>query len=80
MWGVSDTVNPDSIVPMYEQLAAILRRRIADGDITSKLPSKEALIGQYEVGIATVNRALDLLKDEDLIVFVPGKGLYVRPS
>lgn len=66
-------------VPLYQQLAAVLRDQIASGGIAvhRPIPSKTALRQQYEVSAGTVERALDVLKAEGLLESVQGKGLYV---
>lgn len=71
-------IDLDAPEPLYEQLAAILRARIADGTYERRLPSGPALASEFEVAVPTVQRALGLLKDEDLIVAVKGRGTFVR--
>lgn len=75
-------IDFDGPVPVYQQLAAILRAQIADGTIQPDrpIPSKRSLIEQYEVGARTVDRAVDLLRGEGLIYTVRGKGLFVKAA
>lgn len=74
-------LNPDTITPMYVQLASVLRERIRTGEIPvgRRLPSMTAL--EEETGGAvsrrTIRSALDLLAGEGLTQGVPGKGVYV---
>ena len=64
--------------PAYQQLAAILSRRIEAGQwATGPLPSVKALQQQYGVGRDTVLHALQLLRDADLIFTVAKRGSYV---
>ena len=66
--------------PAYQQLAAILTRRIEGGQWpTGPLPSVKALQQQYGVGRDTVLHALQLLRDADLIFTVAKRGSYVGP-
>lgn len=76
-YGLGMTIDPGSEVPVYQQVAAILRERIRSGEITRRLPSLKAV--QQETGAAhgTVEKAFALLRDEGLIRPVTGKGFYV---
>ena len=53
----------DSAVPRYRQIADLMRQRIARGQWTKgqKLPSLEALVGQFGVARVTVRQAMELL-------------------
>jgi DNA-binding GntR family transcriptional regulator len=66
--------------PIYRQLARILRERIASGDLAPNRPilSEAQLRQQYAVARGTA-RAVQVLRDERLVVTVPGRGTYVRP-
>ena len=72
------TVDPDSPVPLYEQLAAILRERIASGDITSRVPSVRTLTQEYGVSHVTAEHALRILRDAGEITTTTGRGSFVR--
>jgi len=66
-------------VPLYEQVAAILRGRIAAGEWSrGPLPSNRALQETYDVGEYVVTHAIRLLEDEGLVFTVPRRGTYVR--
>jgi GntR family transcriptional regulator len=73
------TLDFEGVVPLYRQLAGILRAMIDSGEIPPgrRLPSKKALIQEYQVSQNTVERALFLLKDEGLIETSMGRGLFV---
>lgn len=71
-------VDHDSAVPVYQQLAAILRRQIQDGTLTNRIPSIRTLAQEYEVSHETAAKSLNVLKDEGLIVSVQGKGAFVK--
>ncbi len=74
------TVDHESPELLYEQVARILRGRIASGEITSKLPSLKSIAQQYEVSHVTAERAMAVLKDEGLVVVVVGRGAFVKKS
>lgn len=72
------TVDHDSPIPAYDQVASALRGRIADGEWASgPLPSVKALQEAYGVGRDTVLRAVDMLRSEGLVFTVPRRGTYV---
>jgi GntR family transcriptional regulator len=70
-------VDRDSGVPPWRQVAADLRRRIAGGEWTSRLPSQRDLGYEYEVNFKVIRKALDALKEEGLIVTEQGYGSFV---
>jgi GntR family transcriptional regulator len=74
-------VNPYSDVPVYAQLAAILRDKITSGELKTldMLPSENVLSQTYEVGRDTVRHALAVLRDEGLVFTVAQRGTYVGP-
>lgn len=55
--------------------AAILTRKLQPGD---KLPSGSELAKRYDVARMTVQQAIRILRDENLIVSRQGSGAYVR--
>jgi GntR family transcriptional regulator len=77
--GVSEVIDFDGPVPVYRQLAAILRDKIKSGEIppARPIPSKRSLKETYGVGASTVDRAVGLLREEGLLETVLGKGLFV---
>lgn len=66
--------------PRYQQLAAILRRRIRTGDLPprSQLPTEAELATTYRAGRGTVRLALGVLRNEGLIQSEQGRGSFVR--
>ena len=70
----------ESPVPPYLQIAGNLRQRIADGEITSKLPSYTALMGESDKSLGTVQRAVKVLINEGLVFTVRGHGTFVSPK
>ena len=72
------TVDHGAPEPAYQQLAAILRSRIAQGDWRNgPLPSVKQLQQEHDVGRDTVLRAIDILRSEGLVFTVPRRGTYV---
>jgi GntR family transcriptional regulator len=70
-------LDHDSPVPLYQQLAAVLREQIRDGKLTGRVPSILGLAQEHGVSHRTSATALAILRDEGLIVAVRGKGFYV---
>jgi GntR family transcriptional regulator len=77
-YGAGVTIDYDSADPPYQQLAAILRGRIESGEFTSRLPGETTLRQEYGLALATVRKAVKVLRDEGLVRTVPGWGSYVR--
>jgi GntR family transcriptional regulator len=73
-------IDPLSEVPSYRQLAAVLRARIASGEIEDRkpLPSITYLVQETGLAVGTIRKAIGVLVDEGLAVTVPGRGTYAR--
>lgn len=65
--------------PRHQQIAAEIRKAIMDGDLKvgSKLSSVRDLKDKFNVAVRTMQEALQVLKDEGLIVGQPGQGVFV---
>ncbi|HEY4851890.1 MAG TPA: winged helix-turn-helix domain-containing protein [Streptosporangiaceae bacterium] len=74
-------IDSEADVPVYQQLAAILRRKIDSGEIPPRraIPSKRVLSEEYCVSPGTVERAVQALRAEGYLKTVLGRGLFVRP-
>jgi GntR family transcriptional regulator len=74
-------VNLDrsSSVPLHDQVAAQIRRAIANGEAGpgDRLPLARDLAAVLGVNKNTVLRALHLLRDEGLLEFRRGRGITV---
>jgi GntR family transcriptional regulator len=64
---------------LYEQVAAEIRRAIADGEAKpgERLPPAKDLAAVLGVNTNTVLRSLRLLRDEGLLEFRRGRGISV---
>lgn len=74
-------INHAGPVPVWRQLAEILRQRIADGIYPpdTAIPSLVKLTEEFGVAEVTVRKAVDALKAEGLLAGTPGRGTYVVP-
>ncbi len=74
-------VKVDRTAPsqLYEQVAAEIRRAIADGEAKpgERLPPAKDLAAVLGVNTNTVLRSLRLLRDEGLLEFRRGRGISV---
>jgi GntR family transcriptional regulator len=74
-------VNIDRSAPaaLHEQVAAQIRRAIADGEAGpgERLPLAKDLAAVLEVNKNTVLRALRILREEGLLEFRRGRGITV---
>lgn len=69
-------------MPLYQQVAAEIRRRIKAGDIPPghAVPSEQEIENEFEVSRITATKALRLLRSELLVYLVPGRGTFVGPE
>ena len=72
-------IDPTSPLALHEQVAAAIRRAIADGEAGpgERLPPARDLAGVLGVNTNTVLRALRTLRDEGLLEFRRGRGVTV---
>lgn len=70
------------MVPLYQQIAAILRDAIQAGEYGPGrvLPSETTLSQEFGVNRLTARKAVRLLVGEGLVVTVTGRGSYVAPD
>ena len=79
--GVS-MINRNSSIPMYVQLADILREQMASGELKpgDKLPSETEMIKKYKLGRLTIRDALSILVNEGLLEKHHGKGTFCKSN
>jgi len=77
MFGVN--VDLSDAMPLHDQVAAQIRRAIADGEAGpgERLPLAKDLAAVLGVNKNTVLRALHVLRDEGLLEFRRGRGITV---
>jgi GntR family transcriptional regulator len=75
-------INPASPVPLHEQVAAAVRRAIAEGEALpgERLPPARDLAAVLGVNTNTILRALHTLRDEGLLEVRRGRGVTVTGS
>jgi DNA-binding GntR family transcriptional regulator len=76
---VGYVLDHDSPVDLHEQLSNLLRSQIESGRLAGRIPSIKSLSQEYEVSTRTVERSLETLKEEGLIVARVGRGFFVKP-
>jgi GntR family transcriptional regulator len=77
---MADDLDHDSPVPLFEQLAALLRADIDAGRIAVRVPSELTLTQRYGVSRGTAHRAVMILVDADYARISRGKGTFVIPA
>ena len=75
------SLNTQSPIPLYRQLALKLRDGIERGEfaIDERIPSEHVLASQYAIGRPTVRQATDLLVREGVLQRRRGAGTFVLP-
>jgi GntR family transcriptional regulator len=73
------SIDPLTGVPVYRQLADLLRAAIQDGTYPPRtaIPSAKQLSSEHGLAVGTAVKAVAVLRDEGLVVGVPGRGVFV---
>ncbi|WP_242843872.1 MULTISPECIES: GntR family transcriptional regulator [Clostridia] len=73
-------LEANSAVPLYQQVAEDLKKRIEQGEFLSgqSIPSEAKLCEQYQVSRITVRNAIADLVEQEILVTYHGKGAFVR--
>lgn len=76
------TLDPDSGVPFYRQIADGIADRVAGGQLSpgDALPSVRVLARLLLVSVITTGRAYDALEADGVIVRRQGSGTFVAPG
>ena len=77
-----ETIDPKSATPVYVQVANILRQRIQDGRLEPDrpVPSEQQLQQEFGIARGTARKSIALLREEGLVITVPGRGSFVTPA
>lgn len=71
-------IDYDPTRPKWEQIAEVLRERIASGEMPPRsLVSEVQLEAEFDVARGTVRKATAALREEGLITTTPGMGSFV---
>jgi len=75
-------LNPDSRIPKYKQVMDSILSNInkANIEMGEKLPSINEVSEAYLLSRDTVEKAYRLLKDQNIIISVKGKGFYIAKT
>jgi len=73
-------LNKQSPLPLYHQLAEILKERIRSGEYPtgSRIPPETALAESYRIGRPTVRQAIDILIRKGMLESKRGSGTFVK--
>ena len=71
-----------SPIPLYIQVATLLRSRIAEGQVRpgERMPTLDELEREFGVARVTVRQAVELLEKEGLVRRQQGRGTFVTPN
>ncbi|WP_052434691.1 GntR family transcriptional regulator [Streptacidiphilus melanogenes] len=66
-------------MPLYRDIYADLRRRIAEGEweVGDRLPDLQAFMEHYDASLNTVRRATTDLRDEGVLRISQGEGTFL---
>jgi GntR family transcriptional regulator len=71
-------LDHDSPVPLYQQVADLLRGRIERGELTGRIPATKDLAVEYGVAQGTAEKSIAILREEGLIISAVGRGHFVK--
>jgi GntR family transcriptional regulator len=76
------SLNPQSGIPIYRQLAEQVRRMVAGGQLKAgdELPSVRELALEHAVNPMTISKAYSLLEVEGLLARQRGKPMQIAPQ
>ncbi|MBS43876.1 MAG: GntR family transcriptional regulator [Nocardioides sp.] len=75
-------VDPESDVPLYEQVRTQVATRVAAGDLApgTRLPTVRALADQLGIGVRTVQRVYVELEADGVVVTEGRRGTFVASA
>ncbi|WOO39774.1 GntR family transcriptional regulator [Rubellicoccus peritrichatus] len=68
---------PEARPNKYYAIARTIKNRIMSGEITHRLPSVPMMAKEFSVTPVTMQKALDLLKEDGCVIAIPGKGSFI---
>ncbi|WP_030546773.1 GntR family transcriptional regulator [Streptomyces exfoliatus] len=76
------SLDPQSARPLYMQLAEVIAAKIETGEYAPDrmIPTPVRLAEEYGIAVLTARRAMRELREQGLIITVPGKGSFVTPA
>jgi GntR family transcriptional regulator len=79
--GAGTRLERTSSVPLYFQLAEILKERIESGRWSpgDRFPSEREITGEFGVSRTVIRPALDLLESDGQLIRIKGRGTFVTP-
>lgn len=80
LYGDLMTTGPTDARPLQVRVADDIRAKIETGEYApgGQLPTFDELADTYLCSLAVIRKAVDLLKQQGLLITVQGKGTYVR--
>jgi DNA-binding GntR family transcriptional regulator len=74
-------VDHDADVPVYQQIAHIIRQRIEAGDLQPRrrIPSEADMVQEFGVARTTARRAVAFMREQGWVYTVPQRGTFVSP-
>src|SRR2546429_6052801 len=74
------TTGPSEARPRQVRVADDVRMKIESGEYApgAKLPTLDELAAAYRVSLSVTRKAMDLLRQQGLVVTIQGKGTFVR--
>lgn len=78
----SNSIDPTSMIPLYNQVANVITEEIDMGNIAAgeKLPSELLLMKVFNVSRVTIRGAILELVSDGLLIRSQGKGTFVAPK
>jgi GntR family transcriptional regulator len=77
---IEGQIVEESNVPLYQQLADILKRNINGGILKPEelIPTEQQICDRFEVSRSTVRRAIKELETDGLIIRIKGRGTFIK--
>jgi GntR family transcriptional regulator len=78
-----NTINFNSPLPLYYQLAEIIRNEALSGmmvDESGKMPTEQELVERFKVSRITIRHALKILEDEGMLRRERGRGTFLQTN